>query len=519
MIILYHNRYHVARVHDVSLNKAVTFSVVGLTDALFNLAAEYPDRMLLWCEMSLEQQFNFSAIPEIFHHKKMLATYSPGEDYLSDVIGYIDESAFIKINKNVSFPTWRMSSAVGGIAAALLLALEKHLVKEQNFDYFLNSTAKLAMPLGLFCYSEPALLKSRANIQSPQASKRDLFRFARQHYKPIWPLLLFINLFIYEKKFPILPFLLSLFNRRRKLSRKALDTFSILSEKINHKRKTIDVLIPTIGRKQELLNVLEDLAGQTLLPQQVIIAEQNPVSGSTSELDYLVNRSWPFKIRHIFTHQPGACNARNLALEEVRSDWIFFADDDIRIEKNFFEQAFSRMYQINGDIFNLAILNPGEKKKYEGIHLTAIFGAGCSIVSRESISNSRFDMAFEFGYGEDHAFGRHLMNKGYVIAYIPDPVINHLKSPSGGFRTRPKLLWDDDIIKPKPSPTTLLFRMQHLTREQLNGYRTVSFFKYYKNQKVKNPIRYYKIFKRQWNRSMYWANKLAESRNVEQSSS
>jgi GT2 family glycosyltransferase len=38
--------------------------------------------------------------------------------------------------------------------------------------------------------------------------------------------------------------------------------------------KSIDVIIPTIGRKQYLYAVLQDLAQQTHLPVNVIIVEQ-----------------------------------------------------------------------------------------------------------------------------------------------------------------------------------------------------------------------------------------------------
>jgi hypothetical protein len=57
--------------------------------------------------------------------------------------------------------------------------------------------------------------------------------------------------------------------------------------------KSIDVIIPTIGRKQYLYAVLQDLAQQTHLPVNVIIVEQNPQEDSVSDLDFLINQTWP----------------------------------------------------------------------------------------------------------------------------------------------------------------------------------------------------------------------------------
>jgi hypothetical protein len=50
-----------------------------------------------------------------------------------------------------------------------------------------------------------------------------------------------------------------------------------------------------------------------------------------------------------------------------------------------------------------------------------------------------------------------------------------------------------------------LFFFLHKTKQQLFGYRTTLFFKFYKFQSVKNPFLYYKLFKKQWSVSVKWA--------------
>ena len=509
MIVIYHHRHQVVRVYDMQSDAAVPFAEKELTKLLLKSARDYPERLLVWCDQSLSEFINWNAFPEIFHHKKILASFNPSQhNFLPPAIGYVEESMFINVKKDVVYATWQMSAAVGGIHSRALALIDKKIAADSDFDYFLNSLGKLAMPLGLCCYSDPRLLIASAKIEQLEADSATLFSFVSQHFKTVWIFFLLLNILVYERRFPLFAAVAAIFYKRRKLHPATFRSVPAVSEIGMDKAALFDVVIPTIGRKKYLNDFLIDLAGQTLLPKKVIIVEQNPLAESESELDFLTSANWPFEIRHIFTHQAGACNARNLALAEVSGDWVFLADDDIRIGKNFLEQACRIMSEINSDVFNFCCINPGQTRKYDLMHQTSIFGGGCSIISRKSLGNSRFNTAFEFGFGEDSDFGMQLMNKGFGIEFIPEPIISHMKAPIGGFRTKPKLTWDNDPIKPKPAPTVLLFKLLHHTPQQINGYRTTLFVKYYGKQPVKNPISYYHLFNKQWNRSAFWANAL-----------
>ncbi len=88
-----------------------------------------------------------------------------------------------------------------------------------------------------------------------------------------------------------------------------------------------------------------------------------------------------------------------------------------------------------------------------------------------------------------------------------------MKAPMGGFRTKPALAWQNDSVQPKPSPTVMLYQILHQTKEQILGYKTILFFKYYKHQKIKNPMRYFMNFRKQWERSVFWANEI-KNKNI-----
>jgi GT2 family glycosyltransferase len=285
------------------------------------------------------------------------------------------------------------------------------------------------------------------------------------------------------------------------------------SKKLVH-QGTIDVIIPTIGRKEYLHDVLSDFSKQTLLPNKIIIVEQNQDRFSNSELDYIYKMQWPFEIQHFFVHQAGACNARNLALDQTASEWVFLADDDNRFESNLLKDILNKIKQYGSPVVTTSYPQKNEIKANINTIQWPTFGAGNSIVRRDLLNRIRFNKAFEFGYGEDGDFGMQLRNSGQDILYLPEPEISHLKAPVGGFRTKPLVQWQEDSIQPKPSPTIMLFKILHNTSEQIRGYKTILFFKYYKLQGIRNPFRYYSRFQKEWKKSVFWANKLKNQNEV-----
>lgn len=511
MIVIYHSNAKIREVLKDGNQKIDFDSQSSLAKGLYNIAKYFPDEKIVWCHLDCKANLNLEGIVILFHHNQLMLSFNPNvHSFLGREIGYVEQSPFIKINKYVTYPTWQMSSAVGVIHASVLITLKDSIPLDTDFDYYLNSVAKLAMPLGLICYSEPQLLSGSNTWVTPKASNCNLFKFVKQHYKTRWVFLLFLNLFLYERKVAVFPFIFSFFYFKRKLNINFLDDIYVQSTKETVALGTIDVIIPTIGRKQYLYDVLQDLAKQTHLPEKVIIVEQNPLESSISELDYLNTENWPFAIKHIFTHQAGACNARNLALAEVESEWVFMADDDIRFEEDFIENALKNSNKLgsNTTTFGCYVKDYPIHNKEQNQKQWASFGSGCSIVKSEVLGNSLYNSGFEFGYGEDADFGMQLRNKGIDVLFLPVPEILHLKAPMGGFRTKPVLQWHNETIQPKPSPTVMLYQLLHQTKEQRLGYKTTLFFKFYSKQTIKNPFSYFINYKKQWNQSVYWANQL-----------
>ncbi|WP_016989005.1 glycosyltransferase family 2 protein [Flavobacterium sp. ACAM 123] len=509
MLLIYHDYHKVTAVTNaeaVNIDKA---SKVSISNFLLLVAKEYPDSLLIWCHESAKEQLNISEIPKLFHHNKLLLSYNSCDTpFLDKGIGYVDESPFIRVNKKVPYATWQMSGFVGGMHASVLLALKSEISFEKDFDYFLSSLAKLGMREGLVCYSEPGLLIHNQAGVAVKETKYKLFRFVKQHYKTRWVFILLLNFMIYERRLLLLPFFRSFFYKKRGKNKINFDCIKVQSQKESIGKKTLDVIIPTIGRKKYLYDILCDLKSQTLPPKNVIIVEQNPDEASKSELDYLTNESWPFVIKHTFTHQSGACNARNIALEHITSDWVFFADDDIRITTSFIRKVFVAIDNLGVKAVSIRCSQKKERKNEKVVFQWMTFGAGCSFVFAQSLKDCKFNMGYEFGFGEDGDFGMQLRKQGCDILYLPEPGILHLKAPVGGFRTKPMLQWHEEDVQPKPAPTIMLYQILNNTTEQIRGYKTILFFKYYKHQKIKNPILYWVNFRKQWNQSVFWATQL-----------
>lgn len=510
MIVVYHQNNCTTKVVKAHNESIIIDGNASIAEILMSLAYQFPDEQIIWCNQLLENNLNIDGITTLFHHDKMMLSYDiSATGFFGNRIGFVEESPFININKEVTYPTWQMSSSVGVIHASVLNALQDKMRRDIDFDYFLCSVAKLCMPKGLLCYSEPKLLKQYSAIVNP-AKKNTfiLFRFVKQHYKTRWVFLLLLNFLLYERKFPVFPMLVSLFYKNRNANTMNFDGIVVQSSRVFSTAETIDVIIPTIGRSTYLYDVLKDFAKQVKLPNQIIIVEQNPLTGSTTELDYITSEKWPFPIQHIFTHQAGACNARNLALSRTQSEWVFLADDDNRFSPNLLVDVFKLIKQFGSPVVTVSYPQKNEIKKYFNVIQWPTFGAGNSIIKRDFLEKVKFNMALEFGYGEDSDFGMQLRNTGADILYLPEPQILHLKAPVGGFRTKPILQWQNDKIQPKPSPTIMLYKILHTTIEQQLGYKTILFFKYYKLQKIKNPLQYYSNFQKQWKRSIFWATEL-----------
>lgn len=94
----------------------------------------------------------------------------------------------------------------------------------------------------------------------------------------------------------------------------------------------ISVIVPTIGRAASLTELLSSLAGQSLKPDEVIVAD-----GSTTDdvRRVIAQPTWASRglnVRHLPVRPPNAVRQRVAAIAESHGEYLLFLDDDVVLE-------------------------------------------------------------------------------------------------------------------------------------------------------------------------------------------
>ncbi len=481
--------------------KAPSSSIIP---CIYDIAEKYPYAWIYFYRPNfISEETRDFLLQQLKHTNQFITVYAHEPLLLDESIGYVELGPFINVNYKVLYPTWRMATDGGILHASVLNNLNRWQEGDTHFGYWLNSLARTLRYEGLMCY------RYHQNSQPPsyQKNQKLLYRFVKQHFKFSWLMILFFCQWKYEKQFSLAALIKSLWYRKRQIKISLEQIFQPLRQG-SLVPFQLDVVIPTLGRKEYLHQVFKDISRQTLLPQKVIVVEQDPDLKATSNLPFINSVEWPFNVQHIFTHKSGACHARNKALEQTQAPWILLFDDDARLAPDTFEKMQKALEETGAYCINTAYLQEGEKEFFKPYKQWESFGAGCSIIHCSILDQCRFDEKLEHGYGEDVDFGMQIRNLGYDIIYTPQIQIRHLKAPVGGFRQPPTFPWDGDPVSPKPSPQVYYSKLKHFTSQQLKAYQWTLFFKIWKHQKFSNPFRLRKRFLKRWNASVYWAERL-----------
>ena len=178
---------------------------------------------------------------------------------------------------------------------------------------------------------------------------------------------------------------------------------------MNAQKRKITVVTPTFLRPAETLGLLENLAGQTLKPFEVILVDGAPPSNSETEKAVeRVSRNLPFRLRYV-RRTGGTAVQRNAGVELAAGDFIAFVDDDVRLESGFFKAVV--------DVFD----SPGA----ETVGGVAGFRTG----GHFTVENSpRWRWYRRLGLLGTFEPGRYDFSSGY-------PINNYLQPPFKGVRT------------------------------------------------------------------------------------
>lgn len=103
----------------------------------------------------------------------------------------------------------------------------------------------------------------------------------------------------------------------------------------------ISIVTPTLGRPAEIEGLLENIALQKQLPEELIIIDGAPEEDfRTSDRVARTAQRMPYRVRYI-RRSGGTAIQRNEGIDAAVGDYVAFVDDDIRLEPDFFVRVSS----------------------------------------------------------------------------------------------------------------------------------------------------------------------------------
>jgi succinoglycan biosynthesis protein ExoM len=100
----------------------------------------------------------------------------------------------------------------------------------------------------------------------------------------------------------------------------------------------ISVCIATYRRTERLRAVLDDLARQTCLPDEVIVVDNDASGSAKPVMDDMLKTGMPFVIKYEIQPERNIALTRNRTVALADGDWLAFIDDDERAPPTWLQQ-------------------------------------------------------------------------------------------------------------------------------------------------------------------------------------
>lgn len=268
---------------------------------------------------------------------------------------------------------------------------------------------------------------------------------------------------------------------------------------------TVSLVIPTMKRQAFTELLLKDYNAQTYPIKEAVIVDATPEAERDAQ--YYRPEHFNFDIKLKWQTTKGSCRARNEAIDLCTSDYIIFADDDVRVLPDFVEHHVKLLQTYNASACNgLDVMAEHTQQDLNDLKLrldqlgssrwrvgtSPIFSNANSCVRRDVVMKLQGnDINFDGGYGEDSDFGVRILKSGEVLLHNPFSANLHLKPPEGGYRfwgkesrilgkQRKAQPWELDTpvkwVRPVPSPTVTYGILKHYTPKQVKEWRIKHFF-------------------------------------------
>lgn len=123
-------------------------------------------------------------------------------------------------------------------------------------------------------------------------------------------------------------------------------------------------IIPTINRPNDLIMAITSIFDQEILPNELIIVDQSPNKNSYN-LVYKLYKNYKKKIKLKYFHDvtiSGLIEAKQKGVEGSNGDVIFFLEDDVVLQSNYFKNA-AKLFEENDKVMGCCGVISNLKKR------------------------------------------------------------------------------------------------------------------------------------------------------------
>jgi len=217
---------------------------------------------------------------------------------------------------------------------------------------------------------------------------------------------------------------------------------------------TITVILPTFYRYKYLADVLNMLARQTRMADEIIVADQTPPADRPE--GFYKQFSPELKMTVIDIEKPSLTAPRNLAARKSKGDILLFLDDDIVVADDFVQMHLEVMEKEHVDVVNgattlddklpeeypwdVTVLDPvrfflaAPNYKWEGMMLSI---SSCNVSIKKDLFFAVGGFDEKLPRMVDFELGYRLFRHGAKIFFSYKPAAKHLRG-EGGSRKNPK---------------------------------------------------------------------------------
>jgi len=161
-----------------------------------------------------------------------------------------------------------------------------------------------------------------------------------------------------------------------------------------NKKLSLSIVIPTKNRNSDLLECVESIISQDVLPEEIVIVDQSNSSGAGKLLKNILSRT-SVKLNYLYNPEIlSASHARNEGVKRCSGDVILFLDDDVILDRKciyeiirtFEEDKEKKIGGVGGLVINL---RPAPGLTFLGEVFAKIFYRGPFAFERQLVEFSR----------------------------------------------------------------------------------------------------------------------------------